>query len=64
MAPDRMKRFREIKLIPRIHILWIRNRIISAGLEPVLSHTEKSCLPSYYRQFSMNIEIKNHKINI
>ena len=25
--------------------------IISAGLEPVLSHTEKSCIATYYRQF-------------
>ena len=44
---------------------WIRNkfpvslgnRLMSAVLEPVLSHTEKSCLVSYYRQFSTNIKI-------
>ncbi len=29
----------------------------SAGLEPVLSHTEKSCIASYYRQLSKNIKI-------
>ena len=28
-------------------------------LEPVLSHTEKSCISSYYRQFSTNIKIKS-----
>ena len=33
---------------------WLRNQLISAGLEPVLSHAEKS----YYRQFSKNIKIK------
>ena len=43
--------------------VWIRNRLISDGLKPVLSHTEKLCIASYYRQFSTNIEIKNHKIN-
>ena len=29
----------------------LQNRLISTGLEPVLSHTEKSCIASYYRQF-------------
>ena len=29
---------------------------ISAGLEPVLSHTEKSSIASYYRQFYTNIQ--------
>ena len=33
-----------------------RNRLISAGLEPVLSQTEKSCITSCYRQFSTNIK--------
>ena len=28
------------------------------GLELVLSHTEKLCIGSYYRQFSTNIKIK------
>ena len=34
-----------------------RNRLTSAKLETVLSHTEK-CIASYYRQFSTNIKIK------
>ena len=38
--------------------LWLRNRLISAGLELVVSHSEKSCLASYYRQFSTNNKIK------
>ena len=29
--------------------VWLRSRLISAGLEPVLSHNEKSCIASYYR---------------
>ena len=28
------------------------------GLEPIFSHTEKSCVASYYRQFSIKIKIK------
>ena len=31
--------------------VWLQNRLISTGLEPVLSHTEKSCIASYYKQF-------------
>ena len=42
--------------------VWLRNRLISTGLEPVLSHIEKSCIASYYRQFSMNNKIKILKI--
>ena len=64
MSAVRPKHFAEITLIAGFHIfppVWIRNRIISAGLEPILSQTEKLCLASYYKQFSMNIEIKNHK---
>ena len=34
--------------------VWPRNQLISAGLERVLSHTEKSCFVSYY--ISMNIK--------
>ena len=30
----------------------LRNRLKSAGLEPVLSNTEKPCIASYYRQIS------------
>ena len=28
--------------------VWLRNRLIPAGLEPVPSHTEKSCIASYH----------------
>ena len=35
-----------------------QNRFISAWLEPVFSQTEKSCIESYYRQFSTNIKLK------
>ena len=42
--------------------VWLRNRLISAGLEPVLSHTEKSFIISYYIQFSTNIKMYNHNI--
>ena len=37
--------------------VWLRNRLLSAGLELVLRHTEKSCIVSYYRQFFMNIKM-------
>ena len=37
---------------------WLRNRLISAGLDPVLSHNEKSCILSYHIQFSANIKCK------
>ena len=43
--------------------MCFRNPLVSAGLESVLSHTEKSCIASYYRQFSMIIKIKKFKIN-
>ena len=42
--------------------VWLRNRLLSAGLEPVLSLTEKSCVASNYRQFSTNIKIKIIKL--
>ena len=42
--------------------VWLRNRLISAGLEPVLRLTEKSCIASNYRQFFTNIEIKIIKV--
>ena len=31
--------------------VWLRNRLLSAGLELVLSQTEKACIASNYRQF-------------
>ena len=36
--------------------VWLRNRLISAGLEPVLSHTEKSQIESSHKY-----RTKNHK---
>ena len=38
--------------------VWLRNRILSAGFEPVLGKTDISCIASNYRQFSTNINIK------
>ena len=32
------------------------------GLEPFLSHTEKSCIAPYYRQFSTIVKIKFIKL--
>ena len=40
----------------------LRNRLISAGLGPVLSHTDKSCIASYFRQFFTNIIISIIKL--
>ena len=47
-----------IKLFP----VWLRNRSLSAELEPVLSHTERSCIASYYKQFYINIKIKTTEL--
>ena len=38
--------------------VWLQNRLISAGLEPVLSHAEKSCIALYDRQFYTNVKIE------
>ncbi len=46
-----------VKCIP----VWLRNRLLSAGLEPVLSQTEKAFIASNCRQF-LRISNKNHKI--
>ena len=43
-------------------LVFIRNLLISSGLEPVIIHTKKLCLASYYNQFSKNIKMYNHKI--
>ena len=32
--------------------VWLPNQLISGELEPILSHTEKSRIVSYYRQYS------------
>ena len=42
--------------------VWLRNRLLSTGLEPVLSQTEKSFVASNQRQFSTNIKIKIIKL--
>ena len=38
---------------------WLRNRLISAGLDPVPSHNEKSHIALYYRY-----EYRNNDDNI
>ncbi len=43
-------------------LVLIRNRLISCGLEPVISNTKKLCLASYYILFSTNIIMHNHMI--
>ena len=44
----------QTKDVKSIFLVWLRNRLISAKLEPVLSHTEKSIIASTN---------KNHKIH-
>ena len=39
-------------------VCTIQSRLISVGLEPVLSYNGKLCIASYYRQFFTNIKIK------
>ena len=47
-----------------LKIIGKRNRLlISAGLKSVLSSTEKSCIVSYYVQFSTKSKMKNHNSN-
>ena len=41
--------------------MWLRIQSISVGLTPVLSHTEKLYIASYYRQFSMNFPLVANK---
>ncbi len=38
--------------------VWLRNRLLSPGLEPVLRQTEKLCTASNYIQSYTNIKIK------
>ena len=54
----------EIGKVCIIFTVWLRNRLIFAGLKLVLSHTEiyVVCIASYYRQFSTNVEIKILKL--
>ena len=39
----------------RMFPVWLRNWLIFTGLELVLSHTEKSCIASYYREVFTNL---------
>ena len=43
-------------------LVFIRNRLISVGLEPVFIHMKKLCLASYYIQFSTYIKMYNQII--
>ena len=46
-----------LEILILIFAVWLRNLLISTGLKPVLCHTEKSCIVSYYIQFSTNIKM-------
>ncbi len=56
---SKQEKYRNISLFP----VWLQKRLASGGLELFLRQTEKSCIASYYKQLSMNIKIKNYKIN-
>ena len=49
------------KMVRIIFLLFIRNQLKSSGLEPVLIHTKKLCLASYYIQFSTDIKNIHYK---
>ena len=53
--------YRLNEYIIKVFQVWFRYRLISASLDPVLSLDEKSCIASYFRQFSTNI--KKYEIN-
>ena len=40
---------------------WIQNRLVSAGLEPVLRHAEKASLVTHFGQFSADNNMENYK---
>ena len=48
----------DIIYVQKLFPVSLQNQFISAGLEPVFRHTEKSCISLYYRQFSTIIRIK------
>ena len=54
------KKHRKVWIFP----VWLRNRLTSAGLELVLSYTEKSYIASYYRHFFTNVKIKIIKLKL
>ena len=41
--------------------VWLRNLLISAGLEPVLRHTEKSPISTIYKSASLNLGACNNR---
>ena len=43
-------------------LAWLRNRLLSVGLVPVLSQTEKSCIASDYRNFLRILKIEIIKL--
>ena len=44
--------------------VWLRNQLISAGLGPVISHTEISCIASYHKHFFKNNKIELISIDV
>ena len=56
------KIFKNVNSFIMIYVfpVWLQNRLISAGLEPVLCHTGKLCIVSNYRQFSTFSKIKKN----
>ena len=57
-AAELINKLEQVILIP----VLLRNRLISARLEPVLSYTEKSCITLHYKQLSTNNKIKLLKL--
>ena len=51
-------------LIRILFCVYLQIWLISAGLELVLSFTEKSCIILHYRQFPTNSKIKNHILDL
>ena len=56
--------FNSGRVFINIFLVFIRIRLISGGLEPVLIHANKLCLAPYYKQFITNIKMYDHTINI
>ena len=55
--------FFQYALVPKIFFpVWLQNQLKSAELEPVLIHTKKFYIATYYRQFSTSIKIKTIKL--
>ena len=54
--------YKKIVILKKVFLVFIRNRLKSGELEPVLRHTKKLCLASYYIKFSTNLKMYNYKI--